>query len=207
MGALLRLMRDDVAPEAGTRLLKAEEYSRLLEARDILEEARRRAVEMDAAAAAACEQRKQQGYEDGLLEGRAQQAEKMLETTLLTLEYIESLEKKMVDIVVQAVRKIVGELPDDERVVRVVRTALEAVRGQQRVTVRVCPADEPAVSKALAAMTATLPHGPGFLDVRADSRMQSGDCILESELGVVDAGLETQLKAISRALENKVTVR
>ena len=34
--------------------------------------------------------------------------------------------------------------------------------------------------------------------------MKRGDCILESELGVVDAGLETQLKAIENALAGKI---
>lgn len=68
----------------------------------------------------------------------------------------------------------------------------------------VCPADEAAVREALAAMIASAPGGVSFLDVSADPRMKRGDCILESELGVVDAGLETQLKAIENALAGKI---
>ena len=34
--------------------------------------------------------------------------------------------------------------------------------------------------------------------------MKPGDCILESELGVVDAGLETQLRALENALAGKI---
>lgn len=106
--------------------------------------------------------------------------------------------------VTSAVRKIIGELDEKERIVRVVRTALVAVRSQQKVLIRVCPADEAAVRDALSAMIASAPGGVSFLDVSADPRMKPGDCILESELGVVDAGLETQLKALENALSSKI---
>jgi type III secretion protein L len=39
-----------------------------------------------------------------------------------------------------------------------------------------------------------------FLDVQADSRLSANGCVLETEIGVVDATLETQLKAIEKAL-------
>ena len=56
----------------------------------------------------------------------------------------------------------------------------------------------------MAAMISSAPNGATFLDVTADPRMKPGDCILECELGVVDASLETQLKAIEHALLGKI---
>ena len=103
-----------------------------------------------------------------------------------------------------AVRKIIGELDDRECTVRVVRNALNAVRSQQRVLIRVSPDDKDAVRTSLAAMISSAPNGATFLDVTADPRMKPGDCILECELGVVDASLETQLKAIEHALLGKI---
>ena len=73
------------------------------------------------------------------------------------------------------------------------------MRGEQKVTVRVSPADEPAVSKALAAMTSG-----SYLNVVADPRLKRDSCILESDLGVIDASLETQLKALERAFSAKI---
>ena len=43
MGTVFRLMGDTIAPHPGTRLLRAEEYSRLLEAGELLAAARDRA--------------------------------------------------------------------------------------------------------------------------------------------------------------------
>ena len=159
---------------------------------------------MAAEAEKAYEERRQAGYEDGLMEGRMEQAEKMMETAMQAVEYIEGVEAKLVGVVTSAVRKIIGELDDRECTVRVVRNALNAVRSQQRVLIRVSPDDKDAVRSSLAAMISSAPNGATFLDVTADPRMKPGDCILECELGVVDASLETQLKAIEHALLGKI---
>ena len=204
MGTVFRLMGDTIAPHPGTRLLRAEEYSRLLEAGELLAAARDRAEAIRAEAEEAYEARRREGYDDGVMEGRMEQAEKMMETAMQAVEYIENIEETLVGVVTSAVRKIIGELDEKERIVRVVRTALVAVRSQQKVLIRVCPVDEAAVRDALSAMIASAPGGVSFLDVSADPRMKPGDCILESELGVVDAGLETQLKALENALSSKI---
>ena len=78
------------------------------------------------------------------------------------------------------------------------------VRNQQHVTIRVAPADEKAVRAELASMLASVPGGTSFLDVVPDARLERGACLLESELGVVDASLETQLKALENALRSKI---
>ena len=53
-------------------------------------------------------------------------------------------------------------------------------------------------------MLASAPGGASFLDVVSDARLERGACLLESELGVVDASLETQLKALENALRAKI---
>ena len=204
MGTMFQMTGGIVAPAPGTRLIRAEEYSRLLEAGELLAAASGRADAIRAEAEEAYETRRREGYEDGVMEGRMEQAEKMMETAMQAVEYIENIEETLVKVVTSAVRKIIRELDERDRIVRVVRTALVSVRSQQKVLIRVCPADEPAVREALAAMIASAPGGVSFIDVSADPRMKPGDCILESELGVVDAGLETQLRALENALAGKI---
>ncbi len=127
-----------------------------------------------------------------------------METILSSVEFIEGIENTLVSVVNQAIRKIIGEMDDKERIVSIVRNALNTVRGQQKVTVRVSPADEQAVASALSAMTAGS-SGSSFLTIVADARLPRDSCILESELGVVDAGLETQLKALEHAFHSKIS--
>ncbi|WP_297218882.1 HrpE/YscL family type III secretion apparatus protein [uncultured Desulfovibrio sp.] len=204
MGTLFQLTGNHVLPAPGVRVLRAVDYASLVEANRLLAMAEQRAAAMASDAEKAYEERRRQGYEDGLMEGRMEQSEKMLETAMQAVEYIEGVEGKLVDVVTSAVRKIIGELDDRECTVRVVRNALAAVRSQQRVLIRVSPDDKDSVRQALAAMISASPGAATFLDVTADPRMKPGDCILECELGVVDASLETQLKAIEHALLSKI---
>lgn len=203
MGSMFRLSEGSVRPAAGTRLIKAEEYGLLLEAGELLAAAREKAAAMEKQAEEAYERKREEGYRDGLEEGKLEHAEKMMETILSSVEFIEGIEDTLVSVVNQAIRKIIGDMDDRERIVCIVRNALNTVRGQQKVTVRVAPADEAAVAQALSAMTAGS-SGSAFLTIVADARLSRDSCILESELGVVDASLETQLKALEHAFHSKI---
>lgn len=203
MGTMFRLNDDSIQPAAGTRLIKSAELGQLFEASALLEAAREKAASLEKAALEAYEEKRQEGYRDGLEEGKLEHAEKMMETIISSVEFIEGIESTLVNVVTQSIRKIIGEMGDRERIVAIVRNALNVVRGQQKVTVRVSPADEEAVLQAMAAMTSSA-SGSSFLTVIADVRLEKDSCILESELGVVDASLSTQLKALENAFLSKI---
>ena len=202
MGTLFRLNTDSLQPAAGTKIVKAAELGQLFEASALLDVARQKAADMERAALEAYEEKKREGYADGLEEGKLEHAEKMMETIISSVEFIEGIESTLVNVVNQSIRKIIGEMEDKERIVAIVRNALSVVRGQQKVTVRVAPADEAAVLEAMAGMTAG--GGNSFMTVIADARLERDSCILESELGVVDASLSTQLKALENAFKSKI---
>ena len=202
MGTLFRLNTDSLQPAAGTKIVKAAELGQLYEASALLDAARQKAADMERAALEAYEEKKREGYADGLEEGKLEHAEKMMETIISSVEFIEGIESTLVNVVNQSIRKIIGEMEDKERIVAIVRNALSVVRGQQKVTVRVAPADEAAVLEAMAGMTAG--GGNSFMTVIADARLERDSCILESELGVVDASLSTQLRALENAFKSKI---
>ena len=83
--------------------------------------------------------------------------------------------------------------------VSVVRNALSVVRKQQQVTVRVHPNQVKSVQENLNRIMAPYPNIK-FMDVVPDLRLATGDCILESEIGMVEASVESQLEIIRKAL-------
>ena len=200
MGTLFQVNKDIPVPADGVRVIKASEYRQFIEAADLVREAQGKAAEILEQAEARYKEREQEGYEDGIEQGKLEHSAKMMETILASVEFIENMEKTVASIVTQSVKKIIGELDDNERIVRIVNTALNTVRGHQTVTVRVSMADEPAVSKALAAMTSG-----NYISVVGDARLGKDRCILESELGVVDASLSTQLAALERSIQAKIS--
>ena len=205
MGALFRLSNNAVSPVAGTRIISSGDVGLLLKADELLAAAARRAREIEANAELAYEEQRRKGYEDGQEACRSEYAEKVLEVALQSVEYIESLEQTIVNVVTEAVQRVIGEIDANERIVRIVRSALSTVRNQKRVVARVAPVDEKAVTEGLASMISRGQGASGFLDVIADARLPAGSCILESDLGVVDASLDTQLRALQRAFNAKIT--
>ena len=70
MGTLFRLTDEGAAPSPGTTVIKAAEYATYTEANALIEQARAHAADIERKAAEAYEERKQEGYRDGLEEGK-----------------------------------------------------------------------------------------------------------------------------------------
>ncbi|MBK9953532.1 MAG: HrpE/YscL family type III secretion apparatus protein [Candidatus Competibacteraceae bacterium] len=203
MGAFSRVVPLEFSPLPGRRVLKARDYLAYAEAEAIVEAARRQADALRVEAEQAYEAEKQRGYQDGHDEGKLETAEQIMDVLGSTVEFYAGIEQRTGQIVMQMARKILGEFDDETLTFRVVRNALAVVRNQKQITLRVAPEQV----EALKARTDALLNGfPSihFVDVVADRRLRAGDCILETEIGVVDASIEVQLKALERSLAKRL---
>ena len=199
---MLQLTEPTIVPENG--VIKAHEYTAILDAEAIIADAQERAAQIRREAEEEFEKRRQEGFDAGMVEGQMEISEKMMDTIAASVDYLSSLESSVVDIVTKSLRKILGDLSPTDRITSVVQNALAMARTQSKVTVRVSPADLESVRSRLDEITTPYPTIT-FVDVVSDSRLESGGCILETAIGVVDAGVETQLKAIESALSRSVT--
>ena len=197
-----QLTEPTIVPENG--VIKAHEYTAILDAEAIIADAQERAAQIRREAEDEFEKRRQEGFDAGMVEGQMEISEKMMDTIAASVDYLSSLESSVVDIVTKSLRKILGDLSPTDRITSVVQNALAMARTQSKVTVRVSPADLESVRSRLDEITTPYPTIT-FVDVVSDSRLESGGCILETAIGVVDAGVETQLKAIESALSRSVT--
>ena len=119
------------------------------------------------------------------------------------IDYFESMEKSLAGLVTQCLEKVIGEMDDQDLILKIVRSGLAIARNEQRVVVRVCPEELKVVQEANANLLQAFP-GISILDITADPRLKRGACLVESELGVVDASLDTQLTAIKRAIAKRI---
>jgi len=193
----LKLKTTELAPNQ--QVVKASEFTTFLEGGAILAQARkeREAILAEAREAAAAE--KQRGYAEGVMEGKMQAAEQMVATVERSVRYLGEIEASMVEIVLSAVRNIIGEIDDKDRIKGVVRKVLGTARDQKRVLLRVSRADEENLKAGLDGILRDFP-GITYIDIESDTRLQQGDCILETEIGVVEATLESQIESVKNAL-------
>ncbi|MDR0466348.1 MAG: HrpE/YscL family type III secretion apparatus protein, partial [Deltaproteobacteria bacterium] len=129
MATLFRIDSAGLFPSPNVRLIKAADWAKFLEADAVVEEARAYAETMRLEAKAVFEAEKQRGYEQGVMEGRQEHSEQIMDTVLKSIEYIESLEKGVSALVGEALRKILGSLPPEDLMAGVVRQSLALVRG------------------------------------------------------------------------------
>jgi type III secretion protein L len=197
---LLNGLKPAIAP--GVKLVKAKAASAFLSALELSAEIAARKTQREKEAEAAYALSREEGYKEGLASGRDEFSLKILDTVMASVEYLEKLEGDLANIVLDAVRKIIGQTPPDQVAVGLVKKALAITRDDRRVIVRVSPEDEPAVRRELQGALST--GAVSFLEVKADGRLKRGDCVLESDLGVVEASVDTQLKNLSTALNGRI---
>lgn len=151
-------------------------------------------------AQAAFEAERQRGYEEGKEEARLEQAEQMIENVARNVDYFSRVESRMVDLVLQAMQKIISDFDDRERVMITVRNVLSVVRNQKQLTLRLNAQQIEAVKQRMDELLAAYP-GIGYIDVVADKRVNLDACILESEIGLIEASIESQIDALRTAFQ------
>ena len=202
---MLLIERPNFSLASERRLVKATEVATAKSAVEIIAAAEAEAAQIREEAKAAFEAEKKRGYDKGLQDGKMEIAMQKLEQVDQSVAFMESVEGKMADIVMKALRSCVEEIGDKEMVVNIVRKTMKAViRTQRHVTLKVAPEMVAVVKERIAALRTDYPTVESF-DVVEDPRLKGPSCILETEAGVADASVATQLAAIQRSLERHVS--
>ena len=202
---MLLIEKPDYKLASDRRLVKASEVATARTAGEIIAAAEAEAAHIREEARAAFEEEKKRGYEKGLAVGKMEIAMQKLELVDSSVKFMESVEGKMADIVMKALKSCVVEIGDKEMVVQIVRKTMKAViRTQRQVTVKVAPEMADSVRARVDALRAEYPTVE-TLDVVEDPRLKGPACVLETEAGVADASVETQLAAIEKSLKKHVS--
>lgn len=196
---MLRLKHSGVSLEPSSPLLKRDEYAAVIEAQAIIADAEEEARLIREEALAELERRRQEGRQQGLEQGKAEIAEQIVATMSQSAAYFSKVEDVLVDVVMRALRRVLGAFDHKDVVEQVVKQALESTRNEGQVTVRVPPNQADHLKRRVDTILGVFPKVQ-FLQVMPDARLPEDGCVLETEIGVVDASLETQLKAIEKAL-------
>lgn len=198
---MLLLKRNGFEVSSDSPLVKGDEVAVVAKAEEIVNAAEAEASRIAEDAKSAYEAERQRGYEDGLAEGRKQILAQKLEMLDESIAYMERVEGELSDIVVKALRKFVCDIGDRELVVQIVRKSLDAIiRNQSAVTLRVAPEMVGTVKERLGEILAEFPSVLRA-DVKENPHLKGAACVVETEVGSVEASVEGQLEAIEKSME------
>ncbi|MCR5535924.1 MAG: HrpE/YscL family type III secretion apparatus protein [Succinivibrio sp.] len=191
-------------PSPGVKIIKAHDYALLSDVNTLLDKVHVSVAEASEKAKEVYKQRYKEGYEVGLEEGKGVYTDKLMDMVMSQVDSIEGLEQQLVKVVFDAVTKVVGSFDQSDLITRLVHQGLNAVRGSKSIILRVHPNDERVLRVSLENFLVSRDNQRGYITLIADPNLNEGDCVLETEQGVVDASLNSQLAILRRSLENHV---
>ncbi|WP_169787985.1 type III secretion system stator protein SctL [Caldimonas brevitalea] len=169
------------------------------EAQELLAQARAEAEALLEDARRQQQQAHQEGLERGWEDAAAQWAEQAVRAAASNRRSLERQTERLSQIVSLAVERVI-EIEDRSALYRrAFRTVSKLLKDVPMLTLRV-PADDQGSARSgidavLRELSAELP-----VEVVSDAALAPGSCLFESDQGVIDAGLDTQLAAIKRAV-------
>ncbi len=176
-------------------------------ARAILEEARAEANKIKKEAKEILEQvndemekSRREGDARGYQEGLARALEYLHKLYSLREKMFEDIEPQVVKLSFSIAEKIVGQeiRENDMAILGIVKQALDSAIGY-KILVRLNPVDYLKIKSQEKSLLSKVEAGR-TVSFKEDESVKIGGCVVESEIGAIDAQLDTQLSAIKKAL-------
>jgi type III secretion protein L len=182
-------------------VVDSEVYDAHQRAKEIIEQAEQQADQIVAKAEADRDDVVAKAREAGRQEGLAQATEVLLRARQEAAALLQGSEQELVRLSLAVAEKLIGralEL-DNELVLYITAQAIESVRHQRELVLRVNPADAELLRSGRKKLL-DLVGRTKDLAVREDPEVERGGCIIETENGTVDAQLSTQMRMLETAL-------
>ncbi len=203
---------EDMEPEGPTlEEVRAQIDAQLEAAREEVEQIKSIArSEIDAEKRAAIDEGRNSGYAEGLQmvqnEAARMKSELEAEKARLEAEYdqlIDELEPKFIDTITDIYRHIFNvKLENDKDIlIHLIDSTLRRVDSSKTFIVHVSQDDYEYVSSQKKDLTETAVGGRGMVEVIEDITLRKNECMIETDGGIFDCGVGTQLEELTKKLK------
>ncbi|PIR17492.1 MAG: hypothetical protein COV46_03945 [Deltaproteobacteria bacterium CG11_big_fil_rev_8_21_14_0_20_49_13] len=207
-GTAAKASTPDIMPAEGggilnKKVLEAKDKAQLVlddasqEAEHIKEDARRIYEQVNVE----MEKAKKDGFKKGHDEAMSSVTEQTVHLSNLREKFYENAEPEILKLVMIIAEKVIGKMVReyDSAIKSIVRQAVDSSLGE-RITVHLNPEDHKIITSSDFEFKDIFDRSKRIA-FREDETINKGGCVVETEVGTIDARLETQLKAIKKALE------
>lgn len=182
-------------------VLKGDVVQALSSAERIVEEARQRAREIVEKAQAEQVAIREQSSRDGYEEGLGQLNDIIADAKRKYGKILEGAESELLKLSLKIAERIVGKALEMDRSVLldIIHKAIQSLKYQKEIRIRIHPEDVAYLKDQKMQLYAMLGESKE-IEVVEDPLVGRGGCIIDTEIGTIDARLETQLKVMERKL-------
>jgi len=185
------------------RVVPAAQADAVLEAEQILTEARRRAAEMLAGAREETEAIRAAARAAGMEAATEDIQDRLFAIAEASANAIARAEERIIEMGLQIARRIIGSFDEADIAARVAKKSVTLSANSSFVRLRVAPAVTDSLRERLESV---LPPTMASvqIEVIGDDRVRGGGCIMETDAGLIDATVESQIAAIERGLRRSL---
>jgi type III secretion protein L len=181
--------------DCSDKVIKAQDFWAHRKSRQAIADAMAQRDAILQSAQAAFDAERKRGYKEGWDAARVEQSAHMIDIISQTVDYFSKVEVQMVDLVMDAVRRIANDFDDRDKVLKVVRNSLSLVRNQKFITVKVHPSQCMVIEESIKGLLDSYP-AIEHIDVASDSSLTEDACIIESDIGRIEASMTGQIEAL-----------
>ena len=196
------IYQGEIHPATEKKIIPAEEFSLLIDGKEIIERAKQDAEAYKTETEKEAETLKEEAKEKGFAEGLEQFNEHLLsfDTQVRTMKH--AFQQQILQLALAAAKKIVGEQLKihPETIVDIVIQTLTPVTQNRRFVIYVNKADKELIEKEKPRIKEILEHVQ-ILNVHERGDISPGGCIIETESGIINATIENQWRALESAFE------
>jgi type III secretion protein L len=178
-----------------------EAHEASLEAKEILAKAQEQAAQLLEDARREKETVLAESTKRGYAAGLEQWNDALADAWKQREDFLARHEAELVKLAIAVAKKVIRHSVevDPGIVLQIAKEALRSVRSERRVTIKVNPSDEAALREQAGALK-MLGVEVGELIVIGNPSIEAGGCIVESDVGIIDAQIGTQVASIEGAL-------
>lgn len=194
---------DDLIAKAREEAERIIEEARL-EAEEIVREAQE---DLEKIKVSVEEKAKAKGYEDGISEGRKKYEKLIKEAESIKekaeadyIKAMDGIEADAVDIIIDIAKKVIcSEIKADRGyILNLYKEAIRKCTNKGNIVLRVSVEDYDIVESRKSEILSVV-EGLDDLDIRKDLSLKEGSCLVETQFGSIDAGIQTKIEKIEKA--------
>ncbi len=192
--------RIHLAPQQ--KLIPAQDLSTLQDASEILSAIKQDAENHRLNVIKECEQLKENSFKEGYEEGYRQWTDQLIQFEKKLEELHKELHHAIIPVALKAAKKIVGReiALSEDAIVDIVASNLKAVAQHKKITIYVNKKDLDVLEKNKARLRELFEHLES-LSIRSRDDIEQGGCIIETEIGIINAQMEHRWIILEKAFE------
>jgi len=200
MGLAFLITTENLQLLSERKVLKEAEYAALLDASRVIEEARAEAQRIVAEATQQADEHRRRGHEEGVRRAKAEYAQRLVSEAVASERQLRNLRSSMAGIVVKALGRFIVDADPAELFEAALLRVDALIRAEPFISIRVSPSQEATLRLVLAKLCGEA-QWTMSISVQVDAALADGECVVQTGSGTLDIGVQAQLDAFRRAVE------